>query len=240
MTIRQTILSLVKRHVGQHVVRPATIALLILMTAVSSAQEVRYVSDKLYVQLRSGPSQENRILKVMPTGTKLTLIETDDEKGYSFVKTAKGVEGWALTRFLLTQPTAAQRLEVIEKRESRLKAELEETKAQLAETSAELKSVRSNRSELDRNSSKIEKELEYLKSVSSNAVALDAKVKKLTMRNQELEIQIEALEAENTELSADGRTDFILIGGGLVIIGILAGFILPSLRSRRSGSGGWA
>jgi SH3 domain protein len=83
-------------------------------------------------------------------------------------------------------------------------------------------------------------ELEQLKAISGNAIALDDKNKKLTMSNQELEIQVEALRTENLSLRDDRRTSFLIYGGGLILVGIFAGLIMPSLRGNRNRSSGWA
>ena len=101
-----------------------------------------------------------------------------------------------------------------------------------------MEKLKSERSGLGRENTDLEKELERIKTISSNALALDEKVKKLTQRNQELEIQVEALTAENTQLSDNRQQTYILYGGALVIIGILAGLILPNIRPKRSS--GWS
>lgn len=216
------------------------IALTLLCTAsFASAVEIRYVTDTLWLQLRSGPSQEFRILKALASGEHLILIEEDEASGYTKVRTDKGLEGWVLTRFLENEPVAKEKLILTNRELEKIKAELETTKTQKNEFQAEVEKLKSERSGLGRENTDLEKELERIKTISSNALALDEKTKKLTQRNQELEIQVEALTAENSQLSDNRQQTYILYGGGLVIIGILAGLILPSLRSRKNNSS-WA
>ena len=47
------------------------------------------------------------------------------------------------------------------------------------------------------------------------------------------------LSAENQELRGDRSLSYLIYGGGLVVVGIIGGLILPGLRGRRSNSG-WA
>jgi len=205
----------------------------------AAAVEKRYVADTLWLQLRSGPSSEYRILKALQSGEHLIFIEEDEATGYTRVKTTKGLEGWVLTRFLLNEPIAKEKLILANREMDKLKAELSTLKSQKEELSAQVENLKSDRSGLSRSQDKLEKELKRITTISSNALALDEKSKKLTQRNQELEIQVEALTAENAQLRDDRQQTYLIYGGGLVIIGIFAGLVLPSLRGGKR-SGGWA
>jgi len=205
----------------------------------AAAVEKRYVADTLWLQLRSGPSSEYRILKALQSGEHLIFIEEDEATGYTRVKTTKGLEGWVLTRFLLNEPIAKEKLILANREMDKLKAELSTLKSQKEELTAQVENLKSDRSGLSRSQDKLEKELKRITTISSNALALDEKSKKLTQRNQELEIQVEALTAENAQLRDDRQQTYLIYGGGLVIIGIFAGLVLPSLRGGKR-SGGWA
>ena len=217
-------------------------AILLALSGIGVAEasgEVRYVTDQMWLQLRSGPSSGHRILQTLKTGTPLTIQEEDKDKGYARVTTSRGKEGWVLTRYLVRTPVARLRLAKAEEKLTRLNAELEQARSQLAEANANLDTLRTEKSALEQTFSTTTKELDQIKTLSAGAIELDAKSKKLTMRNQELEIQLEALSAENAELTSDRDRTYLLYGGGLVIIGILAGLVLPSLRTRKN-TGGWA
>ncbi|MDK2776115.1 MAG: TIGR04211 family SH3 domain-containing protein [Pseudomonadota bacterium] len=211
---------------------------LIISAATANAVEKRYVTDTLWLQLRSGPSQEYRILKALQSGEHLIFVEEDEATGYTRVKTDKGLEGWVLTRFLEKEPVAREKLILANRELEKVKAELETAQTQKAEFQAEVEKLKSERSGLGRENTDLEKELENIKAISSNALALDEKAKKLSQRNQELEIQVEALTTENSQLSDNRQQTYILYGGGLVIIGIIAGLILPSLRGKKNT--GWS
>lgn len=216
----------------------SAVALLFTLSA-HAAVEKRYVTDSLWLQMRSGPSNEFRILKALKSGEHLIFIEEDTEAKYTKVKTSKGLEGWVLTRFLVNEPISKEKLILANREMEKLKAELQTTQAQKEGFEKEVETLKSDRSGLNRNQGKLEKELKRIKTISANALALDEKSKKLTMRNQELEIQVEALTAENAQLRDDRQQTFLIYGGGLVTLGLLAGLILPSLRGGKRG-GGWA
>nr|WP_246624947.1 TIGR04211 family SH3 domain-containing protein [Oceanobacter mangrovi] len=204
----------------------------------SSSVSKRYVTDTLWLQLRSGPSAEYRILQALQTGEHLMMLGENKDAGYTLVRTDKGKEGWVLTRYLETSPVAREQL-ILTQRDLQAKdAELKTATQRVAELEAELKKLRSERSQLEQQAEKTTSELADIKEVSSNALALDEKVHKLTNRAQELEIQLEATSTENAQLRDSRDFNYLLYGGGLVVLGIIAGLIIPSLRSKKNT--GWS
>lgn len=214
--------------------------LLTLVTATSyAAVEKRYVSDKLWLQLRSGPGSDFRILKALPSGEHLIFNEQTEDKNYTKVTTDKGVEGWVLTRFLEKEPVAKEKLILSQRALVKVQAELDTLKGQMTALNEEKSSLSGDRSSLARDKKNLEKELKRIKAISANALQLDSKNTKLTKRNQELEIQLETLTADNTRLKDDKERTFMIIGGGLIIIGIILGLAIPAMRGGRK-SGGWS
>lgn len=217
-----------------------TLFLLSSFALAASAVEKRYVTDTLFLQLRSGPSMEYRILKALPSGAHLILIEEEEENNseYTKVKTDKGLEGFVLTRFLEKEPVAKEKLILVERELDKIKAELATTRQLNNDAQAELKKIKSERSGLGKENSELEQELEDIKKISASALTLNDRNKELTQKNRELEIQVDTLSTENTQLHDSRQQAYLLYGGGLVVLGIFAGLILPSLRGKRSNN--WA
>ena len=82
-----------------------------------------WVTDQFEITLRSGPSTSNAIELMLDSGTKLEILERDAESGYSRVRTNGGTEGYVLTRQLVDQPVARDRLAAAEAEVKALKAE---------------------------------------------------------------------------------------------------------------------
>ena len=87
------------------IARLAILFLLLLLTSAASAQP-RYVSDRLEVTLRTGTSTQHSIIRMVPSGARVEVLETDGASGYSRVRAADGTEGWVLTRYLMEEPAA--------------------------------------------------------------------------------------------------------------------------------------
>jgi SH3 domain protein len=208
--------------------------LLTILTATSyAAVEKRYVSDKLWLQLRSGPGGDFRILKALPSGEHLIYRGQTENKNYTQVTTDKGVDGWVLSRFLEDEPVALEKLILSQRELVKVKAELNTLKKQTATLSEEKSSLSGDRSSLTRENKTLTKELERIKEISANALQLDSKNTLLTKRNQELEIQLETLTAENTRLKDTKERTFMIIGGGLITFGLFLGLAIPAMRGGR-------
>ncbi|MFA5685710.1 MAG: TIGR04211 family SH3 domain-containing protein, partial [Lysobacteraceae bacterium] len=95
--------------------RKLLLAVLLILAATAQA-ETRYASDELEIALRSGTSTQHRILRMIPSGTALQVLQHDEASGYTKVRAPSGTEGWVLTRLLMTTPSARDRLAVAEKK----------------------------------------------------------------------------------------------------------------------------
>ena len=64
-----------------------------------------YVTDQFRISLRRGPSTENKILKFLPSGYPVEILE--NQEGWSLVRSTEGeqdsVKGWVLSRYLITR-----------------------------------------------------------------------------------------------------------------------------------------
>jgi SH3 domain protein len=79
-----------------------------------SVAEDRYVTDVIYIPLRSDKDNQATILKNgLPTGTRLKLIREEEDTNknkWAQVITSEGIEGWIRSQNLMAEPTAAMKL----------------------------------------------------------------------------------------------------------------------------------
>jgi SH3 domain protein len=195
--------------------------------------ETQYVSDQFEVPLRTGETTEHAILRMLPTGTPVELLETDKEKGYSRVRTQSGVEGYMLSRYLMPEAAARDQLAELRKRLSSASDEQGGLSRQVDELGQQLTAAQRTITELTGERDQAGTELEHVKSISAKSLELDE-------RNKQLQQQVAAGEQRIRELSADNETlrrhtsrDWFLAGGGLVLFSMLLGIGLTRVRWRR-------
>jgi SH3 domain protein len=206
--------------------------LVLLLPLLVEAAEVRYVSDELKITLRTGQGSQYQILKTLPSGSRVELLETGEE-GYSLVRTDDDIEGWVLTRFLVDTPIARDQLAAALQKQERLiaqnsqfKQEQADLKKQNADLSSELQKLKSDQQSTDQ-------ELEKLKQVAAKPILLDQQNQDLKQQNVSLEKELQLVQQENQVLRNRANRDWFIAGAGVLLGGMLLGLFIPKLRWRK-------
>lgn len=202
-----------------------------------SQSNQRWVSDQFEITMRNGKDNRKAIVRMLPSGARLELLEEDAEAGYSRVKTPGGAEGWVLNRYLMKSPPARMILPDLETR-------LRKSQEKRSELEREIRDLRKERSELQRQSGQLEKsgltlqeELDEVRRLSSSVIEVNDQNKQLKRRLIENERLLDELKTENDRLVARSSREWFVIGALVVIFGILIGLILPRIRWRKKS--GW-
>jgi len=202
---------------------------------ITVAETVRYVTDKLEIPLRSGQGTQFGIRKMLPSGSKLEVLEIDPA-GYSNVRTAKGTDGWVLTRYLSNTGSAKDRLAASEQKVVNLELDLAKANEELQTLSTNNNLSGSENISLKKDTQRLTKELDDLHRTASSAVALQNNNRKLREELQQIEHQIQSLIIENSGLKESDTKFWFLIGAAVLLAGILLGIILPRLRFQKKNS----
>ncbi len=210
-----------------------TVLLLLVCCCAQAQAETRYVTDQFKVMLRSGEGVSHKILKALPSGTALSLLESSRETGYSKVRTENGTVGYILTRQLMKTPSARDRLAAAETKLKVAQTEPERLSSELTATQSELKELSSNFAQLQQTKNRIAAELESIRRTAADAIQVAEERVALRKSVASLTHQIEDLKQENRDLSNQSTRDWFLIGAAVIIAGILIGLILPRLHVQR-------
>ncbi|WP_372996814.1 TIGR04211 family SH3 domain-containing protein [Marinobacter sp.] len=206
--------------------------------AVAQAKTV-WVDDQLYLPLRSGAGSQYRIVEnAVPSGTPLEVLEASDS-GYTRVRTPKGNEGWVSSQYLSETPIAADQLRTANRQLEETRAELASVKEELAKVTSERDALENSESSLSSRSEELQEELQRIKSIASDSINLERRNGELREENQKLRNDLEVLTAENERLEASKEYDFMLLGAGLVLGGVLLALIIPMLKPTRK-TDNWA
>lgn len=152
--------------------------------------------------------------------------------------TDKGLEGWVPTRFIQDEPIAFEKLILTKRELDKTKADYSELQSKYNETKKALAETKRAAGDLSEDKSEQAKELEYIKKVSANAINLDKKNQELLEQGEQLKITVDTLRAENERLQGSKDLNYILVGGGLILLGLFLGWLLPKLSGRRGDT--WA
>ncbi|MBU2477780.1 MAG: TIGR04211 family SH3 domain-containing protein [Gammaproteobacteria bacterium] len=216
-------------------IRTLLMTLLLGITLTAQA-ETRYVSDELEIVMRSGTSTQHRILRMVPSGTNLEVLEEDKASGYSRVRTPSGAEGWVLSRYLMTTPPARERLAATEQKLAELEIKSRQRMAKLSDRDKEFLNISEELAKTKDENLKLSKQLSDIQRTAASAMAIDAENKDLKNRLMQTEREQESLRQENQALHDRTARDWFMVGAGVVIVGIILGLILPRIRIRKRSS----
>lgn len=212
---------------------------MLAFTASSAFAETVYVDDTLYAPIRSGEGTQFRILHSgVRSGTPLELIARS-ESGYSRVRTPDGIEGWMISRYLTDNPIARDRLETANRQLGQARESVSTLRSQLEAVTEERDSLRNSENNLEARAGRLSQELQEIKTVAADSLNLNRRNEELRNENQKQRNELEVLTAEKERLEANKDSDFMLLGAGLVLLGIILALIVPTLKPTRK-TDNWA
>lgn len=214
-----------------------TFVLIISSISVAQARTV-WVDDQLYLPLRSGAGTQYRIVQnAMPSGTALEVLEVGSD--YTRVRSPSGNEGWVANQYLSDQPIAAAQLKEVRRQLEAARQQVTELTSKLEEVTEQRDGLQNAENNLSSRAEELQEELTRIKNVAADSLNLERRNKELVQENQKLSDNLEVLTAENERLEASKESDFMLLGAGLVLGGVLLALLIPMLKPTRKNDN-WA
>ena len=205
----------------------------VLLACGTAGAQSAWVSDQFEVTLRTGPSTSNAIRVSLPSGTRLEILEQDRESGYTRVRTVGGTEGWVLTRYLMSEPSAREQLEELTsqlssaaERGSSLTSQLDAVRGEYADAEDQIQRLEAEKQALTA-------ELAEIRRTAANVLAIDRQNNELQEKVTNSEIEIDRLNEEIRGLSSQSNRNWFITGALVLLGGALLGLILPRMRWQR-------
>lgn len=191
-----------------------TVAIICLLSGSLAAKNL-YVSGITKITMRTGPGVEHKIVTMLKSGTKLTVIEY--QKDWSRVKTDDEKSGWVLSRFLTEDVPQTLLVLQLQKENQRLIKALENVE-------------KKNKGLAEKNTSLEDIESKYIKlqKASAEFLELNAKYKGLLTESQDQKEEIKNLQAN----MGNEEKLWFLSGAGVFLLGMIIG--LASRKKKRS------
>lgn len=206
------------------------VLIVLLVSAFSASAVTRYVSDDLQITLRTGPTNQHRITKMLNSGDRLEVLEF--QEGWAHVRTAAGDEGWVLGRYLIDTPVARDRLQQATATASRLREENSALKQQVASLQNELQQTKQQLQGVSQSNETMKQRLDE----AARGLSLADENKALKKEIVDLEREIETLSNDVKRLKDRTRFEQFVYGAAVFLAGMLAVVIVPRLRPRKRSS----
>ncbi|MCH2189719.1 MAG: TIGR04211 family SH3 domain-containing protein [Gammaproteobacteria bacterium] len=204
----------------------------IALCSPGASAQTNYITDNVEIMMRSGPSSKNKIIKILESGDRVTIINNDVGNGHSEVKSSSGAIGYVLTRYLSETPSARNQVKRLQSQLNQLRAKPGELQALLANAQDDNQALIAQNTSLTAKLKNITEELDNIKRVSSDAVNIANKNSKLETEVQQLLLQLDDIRIQNKSLKDQSEQQWFMLGVGAIVLGLFLGWLL----SKRSGS----
>jgi SH3 domain protein len=182
--------------------------------------------------MRTGPGTDRKIISLVQSGKALEIIEKGEE--WSMVRTLNGKEGWVLNRYLTASQPCAMVLDRVRQDYDVLAAKFEDMKTKFDELNAQKKVTDADLSQSQQDRDELSAAYETLRKESSEFL-------KLKKRHQEVASDLETertrsakLDEENLQMKRNRIIQWVLTGGGIMLVGFFIGLFSSSRRKQRS------
>lgn len=203
------------------------------LLASTAYAEPAWVSDQFEITLRSGPSTNNAIQLMVDSGTRLEVLERDDESGYTRVMTQGGTEGWVLTRYLMNEASAREQLQALTSQLTNANTRGSSLDSQLDAIKGEYDAAGSQITTLERDKAALEEELAEIKRTAANVLAIRDQNTTLMDELAAAQIRADTLEQENRVLTSQTTRYWFVTGAIVLVVGLILGLWLPRINWRR-------
>jgi len=202
--------------------------------------EIAYVTDEVNIGLHKEPTNESPIIKLVPSGTKLNIIERENDLIH--VEEPEGVRGWVNTQNVLNNKpgkTKINELEITNKELHKKIETLEKKSTELISQGELEKKLNSERLKVG----ELQVELTNIKSRAGNIQTSDkllTDIEQLKNANKQLIDQLESagINRKNSlgSIKPENESSSFSIFLIIFIFGIVSGlFILDYINRRRHG-----
>ena len=203
-----------------------------ILPSVSFAETV-YVSEDFEITMRTGPGNERKIISLIQSGKALEMLEKGNE--WSMVRTTTGKEGWVLSRYITERQPCAMVLDRIRQDYDVLAAQFKDIKTQYEELLAHKRVVDQDLSQTQDDRDEINQAYTSLKKEAAEYLKLKKRHQLITAELETEKTRSAKLDDENMQMKRSRIIQWVLTGGGIMLVGFFIGLFSSSRRKPRSG-----
>ena len=204
---------------------------LITLTLKVGAESFVYITDQLDLPIRSDKSFDNNIIRLLPSGTELSLLQSTED-GWAQIQFDDTI-GWIKSFYLSPDPSSREKLKKLTRTYNANKLLISKLSGEKEELESQLLSIKQENTDLVVQSSKSQAEKEHIEQIYQDALKLEHENEKLTQEKLQLKTELQ-LAVNNTQIHKDTSSrNWFIVGAIVLFFGMIIGFIVPGLLNRR-------
>lgn len=204
----------------------------LLVTAAVCIAETVYVTENFEITMRTGPGVDRKIISLVQSGNALEILEKG--KDWSKVRMHNGKNGWVLNRYITANKPCAMVLDRVKQDHDAMRVKFEEMKTELDNLNARKKTIDSDLSQSRQERDDLSTAYESLKKESSEYLKLKKLHQKVAADLEAEKTRSAKLDEENMQMKRTRIIQWVLTGGGIMLIGFFIGIFSSSRRKSRS------
>ena len=206
--------------------------ILIFLASSVNAETFVYITDQVDIPIRSEKSLGNTIIRLLPSGTKLSLLQITED-GWTEVKYHDTI-GWISSRYLSNNMSAREELKQANTVINENQLLITKYETELKELNKQLLILNNENKELVIKSSKSEAEKTHIEQIYQDALKLEHENEKLNQEQLQLKTELQ-LAQNNSQIERDtSQRNWFIVGALVLFFGVVIGFIMPKRLNRRT------
>ena len=204
---------------------------LIILTFKVSAESFVYITDELDLPIRSDKNFGNNIIRLLPSGTELSLLQSTED-GWAQIKFDDTI-GWIKSFYLSPDPSSREKLKKLTRSYNANKLLISKLGEEKESLEKQLQSLKEENTDLLVQSSKSQAEKEHIEQIYQDALKLEHENDKLTQEKLQLKAELQ-LSENNSQIQKDTSSrNWFIVGAIVLFFGMMIGFIIPNLLKRK-------
>lgn len=202
------------------------------MSATPLCAQTQYVTaDSIPIDLRTGPSNQHRVIADLKEATEVQVLEAIS--GWSRVQVRDGKEGWILTRFLSPQMPNKLLLEKLQKEYDDIIAKAGSPLKEIEQLKRENQQLKDSLASTGKGLEEAQKNYDTLKTESADFLKIKNSYDETAVKLAEQTEKAQTLEREVAKIGFKQNLQWFLGGAGVLLAGFILG-VSTKRQKRRS------
>ena len=203
----------------------------ILIAFKVSAESFVYITDQIDIPIRSDQNFGNNIIRVLPSGTELSLLQSTED-GWAQIQFDDTI-GWIKSFYLSKDPSAREELKKLTRTSNTNKLLISKLVSEKEVLENELSLLKQENTDLSIQSSKSQAEKEHIEQIYQDALKLEHENEKHIQEKLQLKAELQ-LADNNTQIQKDTSSrNWFIVGAIVLFFGMIIGFIVPGILNRK-------
>jgi len=204
----------------------------LFLTTMVSADAIVYITDQVDIPIRSDKAFGDNIIRSLPSGTELSILQITDDNAWAQIKYEDTV-GWIIASYLSKDPPAREELKKLKRTYNANKLLISKFQGEKEELENQLVSLKQENINLVVESAKSQSEKAHIEQIYQDALKLEHENERLIQETLQLKTELQLAE-NNSQIEKDtSQRNWFIVGALVLLIGIVIGYIVPGLVKRR-------